>query len=461
MARHPLRRLVALVGLVLMAASCSGSGDGAADPTSTAPPSTTTVAPSSTLPPATTTTTAAGDSEATTTTEPGVDPEVETQLQAAIGELVAVAEELRGLEFIEAPAVTVVTPDELARRVAELIEEDLDPDDLAVDERFLQMMGMLDVGTDYAGLVVALYEEQVAGFYDGETRELVVGGDSAELTPLAKTVVLHELVHALADQHFGFHGEFTRLLDEERYDEALALQALIEGDAIFHQLDYVQTLSPAELLQLLEEQTTADLDVFASSPGFLQDSLMFPYEEGFSLVAELVSAGGVDAVNRAYENPPQITEAVLHPDRYFGQEAPRLVEPVGIELPGFEVYESGTYGEWATKLLLRDGVPRGEASQAADGWGGDSYTILFDEDDVVFAWEYLGDSERDAIELVEALVEVAEGRMAAGEAVAEAGGVLYASEDLYLFIDRVDDRMYYVATTDPELGPAIRRQLIG
>lgn len=448
---HPLRFL-AVVAVLVLATSCNGAASPASTTTSTRAPSTTAADDATTS----TTTVAVAP-----TTETGVDPGVDQQLRENIAALVGIAEDLRGLDFIEEPDVVILPPDDFAERVAADLAEDLDPDELEADELFYELMGMLDGRTDLRELLVALYEEQALGFYDGRTAELVIAGDAAELSPYRKSVLVHELLHALTDQHFRYSPVLEQLIDEERDDEAAALRALVEGDATFYQLVYVQSLTAAELSDLAAEQAAVDVRVFASSPSFVQESLLFPYEEGYPFVAQLVASGGADAVNRAYRNPPTTTEVILHPERYVGAEAAQLVVSPQLTAPGYATAEQGVFGEWATRLVLRSGVTRGEASQAADGWGGDWYQLLvdLDDDDVVFVWDYVGDSERDAVELVEALIAHVERQLELGEAVAEAGGVLYTTEDRYVFIDRTGDRVVYVATTDPSIGETVRLQM--
>lgn len=443
-------RLPLLVLLVATLGACTGGG---ATPSSG--PVAITTSPDTAAP----TTTAVVDGS--TTNAPPVDPEVEAELKATIAGLVDVTEELRGLEFVEEPSVVILTPDEVGERLRVLLEEDLDPAELAIDQRFYEMMAMLDGRTNYRALILDLYDEQVSGFYNGETGEMVVRGDVADLSPYARSVVVHELVHALTDQHFHHHDTMVALLDAERYDEAYAFQAVVEGDATFHQLLYGQTLSPDELQEWAAEQLDADVTLFSESPSFVRDALVFAYQEGFALSSQIMTSSGLDGLNRAYTDPPRHTESVLHPDRYFGREAPRAVEPLSLTLPGFEQHEAGSFGELGLRLLLLDAVSLGEVSQAADGWGGDAYVILADGDDVAFVLNYLGDSERDAIELTEALIATVEGRMGVVESVPEAGGVLYSTEDVYVFIDRVEDRVYLVVTTDAEAGASLRAQLIG
>ena len=124
---------------------------------------------------------------------------------------ITAAEEVRGLQFLADPIITVLTAEDLAARVRADIEEEIDPAEIVIDEAFFQLIGILDPGIDLAQAITDLYSEQVAGFYDHETKELVVGGD-AEMTALTKIIVVHELIHALADQHF----DLSTLTDLDR-----------------------------------------------------------------------------------------------------------------------------------------------------------------------------------------------------------------------------------------------------
>src|SRR3989304_5366712 len=79
----------------------------------------------------------------------GVTSTVPTSIDVAgltedIDALVAVTEQIRGLEFIVEPVITIVSADELAERVRVQIDEDLQPDDLAVSQRLYEILGLLD-----------------------------------------------------------------------------------------------------------------------------------------------------------------------------------------------------------------------------------------------------------------------------------------------------------------------------
>ncbi len=384
----------------------------------------------------------------------GIDPDAVDRLTEQLTELVEATEEVRGLPFLAAPNVSILSRAELEERVREDIAEELVPEELAIDQRLLVLLGLLEQGDDLEQLLLDLYGEQVAGFYDGETGELVVGGDAADITPYTKTVIVHELIHALTDQHFMFYDDYVAMFDEERYEEGSAFQALIEGDATYFQFVYIQQLPIAEQLAMATEA----LELFQASnptgvPDWILTDLSFPYESGQFFVENLVGAGGIAAVDAAYTNRPLSTEVVLHPSRYDGGETVLPVPRVDLTVAGYEVHETSTYGEWGLQLLLSESASPGVAVQAANGWGGDSYQVLFDADDVLFALAYKGDSEDDAFELADALITMVGETLEMGEGVGDGGGITFNAEDgRYAHLDRIGDGFIFVLSTDAAAG---------
>ena len=142
-------------------------------------------------------------------------------LQEELSSLVEITEDVRGLEFFEEPVITIVSAGDLAERVRLQIEEDLDPDEAAVSESLFELLGLLDGSVGLVDAYTELYAEAVGGYYDDDTGEMVIAGDS-DLDPLSKTIVVHELIHALTDQHFGFAAKLDELIEEERFEEASA-----------------------------------------------------------------------------------------------------------------------------------------------------------------------------------------------------------------------------------------------
>ncbi len=442
-----------VVALTLVLGACSGQTEN----------QTTTQAPETSAGPETTTTIDASRNGVTpiVVAGAGIEQEVVDRLSEQITDLVSATEEVRGLPFLAPPNVSILSPAELEQRVRDDISEELIPEELAIDERLLVLLGLLEPGDDLEQILLDLYGEQVAGFYDGETGELVVGGEAADITPYTKSVIVHELIHALTDQHFMFHDDFVDMFDEQRYEEGSAFQALIEGDATYFQFVYIQQLPIAEQLAmatealgLLQETNTDGI------PDWMLTDLSFPYEAGQFFVENLVGAGGIAAVDAAYTDRPLSTEVVLHPSRFEGGETVLVVPSVEITIDGFEVHESSSYGEWGLQVLLGESAAPGVAVQAANGWGGDSYQVLFDDDDVVFALAYKGDSEDDSFELADALITMVGDGLGMGEGVGEGGGITFNAEDgRYAHLDRIGDGLIFVLATDSAAGAAAVDQM--
>jgi hypothetical protein len=446
---HPVKRLIPLLAVAVLVAACGGEADWpttSASTTTTAPAtSTTSPATSTTVAPATTTT------QATTTS---VGPVGDTP--ADIEALISITEELRGRRFLEPVQVTVLSTEELAARVRSDLAEDLDPGDLAVEQAFALMLGILPAGVDLAAALTDLYAEQVGGFYDSDTGELVVAGDE-DLSPLARTIIVHELVHALADQHFGLGDTLDGLVDAERYHEAAAVQALAEGDATYFQMVYLQErLSAEEQVEAVLESLEADTSVLDSLPGWIGEDLSFPYEWGFGFVERLVEEGGIAVVDQAYELLPTTVEQIMHPNVYFTREPARPVELGAVTLDGYELYEEGEFGEWNLALYLLDGIGDGDAAVAAGGWGGDYYHLYWDGSRVAFAYLFQGDVPRDAEELAPALVDSLEESMAVGDPVRdEEAGTAVLEGAGYAFIQVAEGQVLLVAADDPAAGRAL------
>ena len=121
--------------------------------------------------------------------------------------------------------------------------EDFDEDaaDLAVAGRVLQAVGLVEPGTDVVAACRTLLGAGVVGFYDPATDELVVRGTST--SPYVRSVIAHELTHALDDQHF----ELDRPAVDEAADEsAFGFTGLVEGNAVRAEQAYRDTFTEEE-----------------------------------------------------------------------------------------------------------------------------------------------------------------------------------------------------------------------
>ena len=237
-------------------------------------------------------------------------------------------EGIRELEFDERVEPRFLGDEEMNARVRELFLEEYTPELADVEQRILATLGAIPRGTDLRELRAGAIGQQVAGFYEPETGELVVRQSGAQLSAIDRITLAHELDHALTDQALGIPLPDDPELGTE--DSSLAALAVVEGDATLVMQKYSATLGFEEQFELLDPEAIARSEAgLQNFPPYLEQELLFPYEQGLNFVCELYSQGGWDAVNGAYEDPPESTAQILFPERY-GKDA----KPVDPEDPG-------------------------------------------------------------------------------------------------------------------------------
>lgn len=369
--------------------------------------------------------------------------------------MIPATEELRGLTFLEPPKISVITSDELSARVIAQVEEGFA--DIDADNAFYQLLGLVPNDFDLRGTITALYGEQVSGYYDGDTKELVVTARQDSFSPVEEVTIAHELTHALTDQLHNFNDHFNALFDAKQFDQFSAFQGFIEGDATLAGFIYAQQLSPTEQQQYLDEIFSIDRAVFDRTPKFLQDSLEFPYDDGVAFTANLYEAGGFGTVDQAYGDPPVSTEQIIHPASY-GRDEPQVVPLEENILPGYDVTYSTTWGELGFRMMFDQIL--GGAEDASAGWGGDSYNLYFNGTDVVWVLLYQGDSPRDVTELQSAMTDYLQVGMDLTDGTANGNGQSYVGEK-YAFLSITGDQLLFVAASDPAAGVTARNWFPG
>lgn len=436
------RRLPLILAVLLVVAACDGDADSTST-TGSPDTSTTTAAEETTTTTedlGTTTTTSA----AVTTTAPDLSglENISDEVRGQLEELISVAQEVRGLPFLSPPNITVVSDEELEARVREDLIED--PEEFTADEVLYKTLGLLADSADFEQILLDLYGEQVAGFYDGETGEIVVPSREDGLSIVQQGTMVHELVHALTDQHFSFHETFDTMVTEERLDQASAYQALIEGDASLAEVLWVQSLTQEQIGQFLAESLEFDTEALDSAPRFLVESLLFPYDSGLAFTQSLyLGAGSWDRVNEAYTTLPDLpgsTEQIITPEDYR-RDLPMEVDIPDIDLAGYELQRTSVWGEHGFRLMLNQGEGQETVAEAADGWGGDSYHQWYDGENAALLLVYQGDTPGDVDELEQALLDFA---------------MQDFPEEHFAWVDQVDGNLYFIAADDTEVGEQMR-----
>jgi hypothetical protein len=134
-----------------------------------------------------------------------------------------------------------------------------------------------------------------------------------------------------------------------------------------------------DMFEMVSEAGGLESDVLDSSPAYIRECEMFPYDGGLGFVMALYDRGGWDAVNEAYQAPPRSTEQVLHPERYRQDDQPMevvLPEIEGTLGPPWQEVDRDVMGELDLRLYLREQAGPLMAELAAEGWAGDSYALL-------------------------------------------------------------------------------------
>jgi hypothetical protein len=163
------------------------------------------------------------------------------------------------------------------------------------------------------------------GLYDFTTHELLL---RSRLDPrTARGVLAHEIVHALQDQRFGLLG------DEASGDQALALKALYEGDAMLlrerlaaKDAGVDEAAFVGRSILAIEQLPTLEIARRLGAPAAIlaardprRERLLFPYLRGLVFAWRIYARGGTRALDRAYARPPTTTREVLHPDEYLAR----------------------------------------------------------------------------------------------------------------------------------------------
>ncbi len=276
---------------------------------------------------------------------------------------------IRGLPIRKGIDVQYRDPADIRQDMQKEIDREYPPRELDVEERTMKMMGLIDPDVKLRDALSQLLGEEVAGYYDDDTKELVIVSNQRELTAMNEVTLSHEVTHALQDQNFDLKKISPE--DTGNDDEDLARLALIEGDATLTMQEYTQRqLSGWDQLGLgLESMGGAG--AITEAPPYLDDVLSFPYVKGMDFVTALKRKGGWDLVNQAYRRPPDSTEQILHPEKYLAGE-----EPVPVNIPALDAaggwqqkYET-VMGEFDLQELLLPDLSTAQAKQAAAGWGG-------------------------------------------------------------------------------------------
>jgi hypothetical protein len=277
-----------------------------------------------------------------------------------------------GLELREPVRLERRTREQLIRYLQGKLDEELSVDEARATVDVYALLGLVPADLDLRSLLLGLYTEQVAGFYEPDSTALFVLDDQPEAA--LQGLLVHELVHAIQDQNADLDALTGRELGNDRATAALAA---IEGHATLVMLEHMTEQMAGMPIDLADVPDFAgqmrplllgmgtQFPALAGAPRIIREALLFPYLEGTSFVQALWVGGG--RIAPFGEHLPESTEQVL--------ERSTADDPVSLELSvtGPRVIRQDGLGLLELGIFLEE---HGADPEGAEGWEGDRYALV-------------------------------------------------------------------------------------
>ncbi len=306
-------------------------------------------------------------------------------LSAQVGGIVSELTRITGLDARKKVRCDRIPRAQVQTFLEQRLRESVKPAEIEAEEAALKKFGFAPPDFDLKRATLDLLAEQAEAFYDFHKKKLFIIGEHAG--PEERYVLVHELAHALADQHF--HLEKFISHGNQNDDSSLARLAVMEGQATWLMSEYVAQKtgnslkdSPG-LVEALSKATAASgqFPVFERAPLYLQQTLLFPYAQGLLFQQALVEKMDKQAFSEVFRRPPESTQQVLHPAKYFEHEKP--LKPALPKFPSqrqYKAFTDGEMGELDNSILLRQYAGEKEAAAVAPEWKGGYFRLFAPKD---------------------------------------------------------------------------------
>jgi hypothetical protein len=348
-----------------------------------------------------------------------------------------IAAKERGLAFKHPVPVRFLSPVAFAKTL-KTDDQDLskaDRRELEQTTGLLRAFGLLSGDVDLVHAVNDFSGSAVLAYYSFDDKRITVRGH--RVTPSVRSTLVHELTHALQDQHFHISARTKALEKQEKRgpstSEATVLQALVEGDARRVERLYRASLKPAQVRALdaaQQAEVTQAQPALDRIPKIVVTLLSSPYTLGEGLTQTAAIEGGTSAVDRLFRHTPTHDVALLDPlDAVIGHLRAVPV-PVPSMQPGEKKFDSGEFGALTWYLMLAARLTPQSALAAADGWGGDAYVGYRDAGRTCARMTFAGRTPADTDRMSGALQQwVAAGSSATAQVSSADGRVSLVSCD--------------------------------
>lgn len=337
-----------------------------------------------------------------------------------VAEVQEQVETIRGIAIDDRIHVNILSREQLSTLLVKLLDQELAAPRFRGQFRVYEVLGMVPEAMNLRDIYLALLEGQVGGLYDDKTQSLYVVDTFDPKGFLGRIILAHEICHALQDRQYGISKLPFRT---NNTDQNSATGAMLEGDATLLMVEWAGDEWEASALLEFQNAFKGQEEQLNAVPPFLVQQLLFPYLQGLQFCLAQQLAGVEDWRTRIFTEGPRSTEQVLHPRKWLLEpDEPELV------LLGKPASDSGlretyrdTVGEWGMRLILTppDLYPKFSifdtdpllkepvAVAGAEGWEGDTLTLLEADDDArdnwAVVWASRWDRPDDVAEFVRAL----------------------------------------------------------
>jgi hypothetical protein len=268
-------------------------------------------------------------------------------------------------------------------------KEDRSDKERYADDKTLEAFGLIPKGFPLDKFMIDVLTDQVAGLYDPKAKEFYI----ADWIPAdeQKSVMSHELTHALEDQ--SFHIDPWIKAARPNDDAELARDAVSEGSAMAAMVDYemldqnvgVRDIPDVTLMIRTGALTEMDKDpILSKAPPFIRDQLLFPYLAGVGFTQSfLKDRSGWSDLHQIFDRPPVSTQQVMHPELYL-----QKIMPESVKLPDWKnvvpqdwkLLEENVMGEFGLNEVLKQFIGVNRADLLSPAWKGDRYAVFENEE---------------------------------------------------------------------------------
>jgi hypothetical protein len=324
-------------------------------------------------------------------------PQEAAELLASSPKILEFASQDTGLPIRSKVKTRLTNRDAVEKYLNQQMKDDKDAKRMERSEIVLKKFGLLDNSFQLKTFLIELYREQVAGYYDEKTKTMNLL-DWVEVDD-QKPVMAHELTHALQDQFINLDKWNKAGNDEDKISKNVkednerlakdeidtARDAVVEGQAMVTFFDYSlkpmgqSILTAPQIVDMLKQNMmdTSGSPVLARAPLLIQESMMFPYEQGLAFEADILREKGTQrAFAGVLDNPPSTSAEIMHPvDYLFHKQQPLLPIPDLHPLldAKYAPYDIGVVGEFDVKTIVDLFASEKESDQITPRWRGGTY----------------------------------------------------------------------------------------